>query len=528
MALSLLLGPDGDFDSLASAREQARSALGYERWDCELTSGAGLPPDAVHLARLACMSGHELYALALPPTCPPRPAPIEFVSPSNERLALLFLRTRLGDLGAHEAATRDLDERLAAFVDGSPSPETAPSAVEATPPPKPSFLGPLARELGLNHATRVVSVGGDRGLVAARALQLGEVVVSVPLAAVVCAHTCCVAEPWLSAALDAIDEGEWTANLRLMVILVRERRRASKSRWSSWLDRTDVCQPNCTRLPFALYWVRHALVAEIDEFLERLLPELCVAFPDLFPAGPPSSSEWRWVRAVVATRAIVFNVKSTELPLTDGKSEPALVPLLDMLQHSPRSPLEHSIVGSALELRALTPLSAGASLTLDYGSRMGASELLLQHGVGPGKCVCVLCVCVCVCVFWLIWTMHWLTERDPLPSPLLLAARLLVLDETEVKTVDRAFQGEPVGPENERRALLLLQEVISALLEPADPYADVEEQVPAAEAAAAVTQTAIIDYCEAHERICRTSLELIEARLLGLPPSTGEPGNSTM
>eukprot|EP00302_Diacronema_sp_CCMP2436_P023692 CAMPEP_0179933320 /NCGR_PEP_ID=MMETSP0983-20121128/11797_1 /TAXON_ID=483367 /ORGANISM="non described non described, Strain CCMP 2436" /LENGTH=121 /DNA_ID=CAMNT_0021838101 /DNA_START=279 /DNA_END=643 /DNA_ORIENTATION=- len=55
-----------------------------------------------------------------------------------------------------------------------------------------------------------------------------------------------------------------------------------------------------------------------------------------------------------------------------------------------------------------------------------------------------------------------------------------------------------------------------------------EQQVPAAEAAAAVTQTAIIDYCEAHERICRTSLELIEARLLGLPPSTGEPGNSTM
>jgi hypothetical protein len=146
---------------------------------------------------------------------------------------------------------------------------------------------------------------------------------------------------------------------------------------------------------------------------------------------------------------------------------------------------------------------------------------------------------------------HWLTAADPLPPPLLLAARICCLAEAEVTSAARALAGEPVSEANEHAALLLLREAIAPLLEAADPFSlatagsaegeGAEEPAdcaggtsgPAAgradagatgegtpnadgaQAAAAVAIVRAIDsYCNEHEHICNAALARIDAMLM--------------
>lgn len=560
MAATILsLRPHED-DALSEAKEELRSAHGHAGWELELAHAQDLPPAALGLARLACMSEEELYCAssrrsAAPPVVR-APAAVEFVSASNERLALLLVADRL-DARAHAGPLRDLHARLHAFIcgGGAPAPPEPPAAAAAG-----AQLDELASALRITHAVRLVdTAGAGRGLVAARPLAAGEAALSIPLAELVSVRAACAAEPWLRAPLDAIDEGVWTEQLRLMVVVLRERRRSAASRWAAWLESLpptfgDCAQweaRHCGALPAALYWVRHALLAELDEFAERLLPELCAAHPRLLPAGAPSAAEWRWARGVVATRAIALDLSGA--PGADTEAEPAIVPLADMLNHSPRAQLRLAVADGSLELRALTPIAAAAPLFLDYGSRLGAAELLLQHGIGPGlvegrpvvaavqlpaervegACVAAALLLARLSPGGAEW--HYLTEAEPLPRALLLAARIACLRESEVRAAGRVLEGGPVSAANDREALLLLRESVGALLEPADPYGMAEEAggdelAPEAAAAAGVEQDpagaasaadaagsaaarAIDAYCAAYARLCTASLAQIDAML---------------
>lgn len=591
------LSPHDD-DALAAPKEELRTLLGHASWDFALDEAGGLPSAALDLARLACMDEQELYGASAPLVTASEPTAIEFVSAPNERLALLLIRERLGDF-ASPGQLRDLQARIDAFVHGGPP--RSPSAASATAAgvEHTSQLDELARALRITHKVRLVTVdGAGRGLVASRSFATGECVLSIPVSELVCAASACAHEPWLRAALGAIDEGAWTAQLRLMIIVLRERRRAADSRWRHWLESlppsfADCAQwaaAACTRLPAGAYWVRHALVAELSEFAERLLPELCATHPRLFPAGVPSAAEWLWARGVVATRAIELPLPSllaTEAGAAAGGGaeagadeeaavEPAIVPLMDMLNHSPRAQLEHRLVrarpaasgrggeggrAACLELRALTPIGASEPLLLDYGSGLGPSELLLQHGIGPearveGRPFCVQLQLpehrveeACVAATLLLAQLapggadtHYLTENEPLPPPLLLAARLCCLAEDEVKDAARAFAHEPVSAANDRAALRLLEDAVSALLEPADPYGVSQDEPDALDAAAlsdgptvashapgegeadgcraaaatggnAALTRAIDGYCDAHVRVCKASLAQIRGML---------------
>ncbi|KAG8459259.1 hypothetical protein KFE25_014104 [Diacronema lutheri] len=567
----MLLAPHED-DVLAGAKERLRAAFGHASWAVELEGAHALPPAALHLARLACMVEDELYRASAPPTAGGEPTAVEFVSAANERRALLLLRDRLsGDAMSSHDASRDVQAKLAAFVRGGPPPRSpAPSTLAPSSAGHDAQLTELASVLRISHAVRIVSVeNAGRGLVAARALTTGDTVLSVPVDQLVSARAACTDEPWLRAALGAINEGEWTAQLRLMIVVIRERRRAEASRWRAWLrslppvtaDCAQWSDEACARLPPSAYWLRHALIAELDEFREGLLPQLCAAHPQLFSDGPPSSPEWRWARGVVATRAIELHLATLgagDAPMGaeaaaegevegEAAAEPAIVPLMDMLNHSPRAQLEHRVcrmAGAActLELRSIAPVGADEPLSLDYGSRLGAAELLLQHGVPPGAVEGAdVLVAVqlppegaegaCIAGALLLAQLtpggadtHWLSEREPLPAPLLLAARLCVLVEGEMSAAKRAFAHRAVSDRNERHALLVLRKAIVEQLSPPGASADAAGDAGGAAAVAGLqtdanahpppaVSRAIDAYCDAHERICFAALARVEAML---------------
>ena len=300
-----------------------------------------LPAALIGAARLRWASPVELYCHH------PSAGPVPFISPLNEWYALRECRQLLHPVpdGLTAAAVSSALEVLTwAPADSSPCAERELEAMAEA-------------ATGLDCDMAAVQVAqcpwGGRGLASQRAIEQGEVVLSVPSSSLLSAASAKRSE--LAAVLPLVDEGEWTETVVVMLLLLNERRKGRASRWWRWLrllprefhntSSWSTAQLQALRGP--AYWRAVSAQSELLEIFATLRPRLYAAAPTLFPPSAFSREAWVWARAVVETRAISLQSKLGEL----AAGALVIAPLIDMANTSQAPQLEICVKGASLCLQ---------------------------------------------------------------------------------------------------------------------------------------------------------------------------------
>lgn len=250
------------------------------------------------------------------------------------------------------------------------------------PAPLRALLDWLDRHGAVLPGCRAEPISGmGIGLVAARDLEVGDLILSIPPALWMTRKT--KHTRYGPVLAFAQEEGLYSHSMSELALLLLLERRTPDSFFAPYLAALDAPSmpfdvalegPGAVQSDDLVGWVQEQARTTVEECL-RLGAMLPARFPDQVPAGAFTVDAWRWAYGHAVQRSFSVDIEDEEVWV--------MVPGMDLCNHSSLVRNGYYAEADGWQLEATQPWRAGDQIRIHYGPEKTSADFFLYYGFVP-------------------------------------------------------------------------------------------------------------------------------------------------